>query len=332
MSEIKITKILNKVEDYQETIFAILSFAHLLRWDDTNNKYLPDSYYFIGRKMSTSKLNKHSPNDKVTPDLTVQLNDSYGVLAEAKKSFPNNQDLWINSLQQLEKYDDDLIGWKTPNEIIKTSDIILLTHFMRVVKVSDYVKNKITEGKFEITRNFAIIGFIKAVEAKNFMYFDKGYGNLTDKDLDERLRNRIGIPIEVVEPLYRIKFYDTEPPLPLTMQILWDFIFTQIPKQKSFMASKGRKIIPIRINVHNVTILVREQFGPPSNNDVRQSKFPKTKWIRKALEKFVELKLAEKVKHSREDYIIRFKRIKEPLKFFVESAVEGKVKRIDDFI
>lgn len=332
MSEIKITKILNKVEDYQETIFAILSFAHLLRWDDANNSFLSDSHYFIGRKMNTSNSNKHSPNDKITPDLTVQLKSTYGILAEAKKSFPNNQDLWIDTLQQLEKYDDDLKGWKTTNETIETTDIVLLTHFMRVPRVSDYITNKITEGGFEIIRNFSVIGFIKAEERKSFMYFEKGYGNLTPEDLNERLRNRLGVPIEVVEPLYRIKFYDTEPPLPLTMQVLWDFVFTQIPNRKSFMDSKGRKIILIRINLHNLTKLVREQFGPPSNNDARQSKFPKTKWIRKALEKFVELKLAEKAKNSNDDYIIRFKRIKGPLQFFAESIVKGKTIKIDDFI
>ncbi len=332
MPEVSIKSILNKVEDYQETIFAILSFAHLLRWDDSSKRFFPKSYYFIGRKMNTSNSNKHTIISTVTPDLTIQINDSYGILSEVKKSFPNNQDLWINDLKQIEKYDDDLVGWKTSSETIKTSDLVLLTHFMRVVQVGDYIQDKITNGEFNVIKNFAVIGFIKAEEAKMFMYFEKGYGKLTLNRLNERLRNRVGVPLEVVEPLYRIKFYDAEPPLSLTMQVLWDHVFSQIPNQNSFMNSKGKRIISIKINVHNLTNLVREQFGPPSNGDSRQPQFPKTKWIKKALEKFVEIKLANHVQNSEDDYIIRFKRIKEPLKFFAESGIKRKPKTLNDFL
>ena len=117
-------------DNYEQTVIAIISFAHLMRYDDSKKEFLPDSLFFIGRKMDTSPKNRINPKKNVTPDLILQLNPNYGIVGEVKKSLPQNQEFWKKYFTQLQKYDDDLKGWKTPNEKIKNIDLVFITDYL----------------------------------------------------------------------------------------------------------------------------------------------------------------------------------------------------------
>ena len=123
-----IKRIEEKVDDYNQTLEALVGFSHVLRWDDQKEDFKPNSYRFIARRMDTSEVIRIVPKIVVTPDLVIQLDENYGIVSEVKKSFPRDKELWIGNFNQIQKYDDDLKGWKTSTEKIKNIDIILLTH------------------------------------------------------------------------------------------------------------------------------------------------------------------------------------------------------------
>ena len=169
-------KILEEIDNYRQTLEAIVSFSHVLRWDDNNKALKPNSYTFIARKMNTSEENRANPNNEVNPDLIVQLNENYGIVVEVKKSFSKNKDYWEKNFSQLVKYDDKLKGWKTKNEYIDTSDIVLLTHYKIKVDVKDYIEKRISENDLVFNRNFSAISFIRSQGIKMFLALEKFYG------------------------------------------------------------------------------------------------------------------------------------------------------------
>lgn len=314
-----------EVDDYEETISAIVSFCHFVRWDKHKQDFKKGSYFFIGRKMDETSKNQ------ITPDFVIQFNETYGIVGEAKKSFSRNDKFWIKDFEQLQKYDTALKGWKTHDEFIKTSDIVLLTHYSRKVDVTDYLQEKISKGAISFNNNFVVIAFSRIDQSKTFIYLEKAFGNLSDKTMDDKIRKIVKIPLDRILPFYNIRFYDAKPPLPLTMSILWNNMFNQIPPVEQFMDSDGRKQIKIEVNVDDLTEKMRHQFAVPQNNDHRLPEIPKTSWIRESMEMFLKLKYVTKKIGSNDDYIVKYKSMKEPLETFASKIAEDQQRTLNQY-
>lgn len=341
MSEIEIEeavkKILEKVDNYNQTLEALVGFSHVLRWNDEKEEFKPNSYSFIARRMTTSDENRISPEIEVTPDLIVQLDENYGIISEVKKSFPKDKELWITKFVQIQKYDDELTGWKTSTEKITNFDITLLTHYKIKVDISDYLIEKVSNETLVFNRKFSAVAFHRTQEANVFLNFEKFYGNLSDPVINERLRRIIGIPLNKIIPLSNIKFYDDKPELSYTMEILWNKIFSQYPKMEEFMESGGIKIINIEVNIDELTQKLREQFTDYFGGDPRQPELPKTRWVREALEMLEKLNYAKKSDNNDKEYTVKYKSIKNTLRRFSLEIQETlnekhKIKTLDNFV
>jgi len=321
--EEQVNKTLEKIDNYRQTLEAIISFSHVLRWDDDKKEFKPNSYGFIARQMDTSENNRINPKNEIFPDLIVQLDENYGIVGEVKKSFPQNKNHWKNDFNQLQKYDDDLKGWKTPREYIKTSDIILLTHYKIKVDVSDYLEEKISNNDLFFNKNFSAIAFSRVQEMKTILTLEKFYGKLFDTVLDERFRRIVRVPLNKVIPLSDIKFYDDKPELSYMMEILWNKIFSQYPKMEEFMESGGIKIMNIEVNIDDLTQKLRSQFTDYIEGDTRQPELPKTKWVKKAMDMFVNLKYAKIDNLAENRYIVKYKSIKNTIEKFTREIIES---------
>ena len=75
---------------------------------------------------------KKSPN--LTPDCVVQVTPQYGIVAEMKKHYPNDD---LRPLEQIKKYDRELFGWWTPSGQIDSHDLVLLTHYFSSTNAQD---------------------------------------------------------------------------------------------------------------------------------------------------------------------------------------------------
>ncbi|KKN06621.1 hypothetical protein LCGC14_1075390 [marine sediment metagenome] len=335
--ELLVNKTLEKIDNYRQTLEAIISFSHVLKWDDENKEFKPNSYSFIARQMDTSKNNRIKPNIEINPDLIVQLDENYGIVGEVKKSFPQNKGYWKSNFNQIQKYDDDLKGWLTPSEYIKTADIVLLTHYKIKVDVADYLEAEIYNKNLVFNKNFSAIAFSRVQEMKTILTLEKFYGRLFDKELDERFRRIVRVPLDKVIPLSDIKFYDDKPELSYMMEILWNKIFSQYPKMEEFMESGGIKIINIEVNVDKLTQELRIQFTDSIESDTRQPELPKAKWVKEAMDMFVKLNYAKIENLAEDKYTVKFKSIKNTIEKFTKEIIEsqnqkGKKGNLNNFL
>ncbi len=337
--EERLYDLLDKINNYEQTINAIICFSHVLRWEEVDGErsFRPNSYYSIGRRMDTSPSNRINPENKVTPDLIVELNENYGIVCEVKKSLPRNRAYWNKTINQLIKYDDDLKGWITENEYIQRSDVVFLIHNDIKVFVFDYLNNRININRdLNFNRSFATIAFYRVDQRKTWINFEKGFGNLSDRNLDEKFRLIWKVPLEEVRPLNPTKFYDAKPEVSYTMSILWIDTFSQYPRQEEFMEAEGRKIITIRINIEELVNRMKNQFFPSLiENDPRQQKVPKSRWVKEAMKMFVRLNYAYKEQDLEDVYIVKYKRIVKPLETFTREVLEVPrmgIRRLNDFI
>ena len=84
-------KLHNKIDDYKQTIQAMVGFLNFYRYDDESRKMRDNIKIFQGRNLTPS-LNKSTNEngdkiDYVTPDLGILLASNNGVLGEVKKVF-----------------------------------------------------------------------------------------------------------------------------------------------------------------------------------------------------------------------------------------------------
>src|SRR3972149_8100152 len=99
------------IDDYVETIHAMIGFIIFYLYDKKSTKDKDDVLIFQGRRLRTSQtktININNTLSFVTPDIGILLPSKNGVIGEVKMSFPQNQDYWMDTFEQLIKYDDDL--------------------------------------------------------------------------------------------------------------------------------------------------------------------------------------------------------------------------------
>src|SRR5882672_8583229 len=130
MTAVGIAPILAAIDDYENTAFAMLGLANLYRFDDQARSFREHVRFYQGRRFTTSPANRRSPSTDVTPDLAIVVNEDSACVAEVKMSLPGDRSLWSKTIEQIERYDDDLLGWPGSGRV-DTHDVMLVVHQMR---------------------------------------------------------------------------------------------------------------------------------------------------------------------------------------------------------
>ncbi|MGA8409462.1 MAG: hypothetical protein WB680_19985 [Candidatus Acidiferrales bacterium] len=269
--------------------------------------------------MTTSQSNRVSPGTVVTPDCVIQMDDTNGLVAEAKLGLPKDDRIWDEHIQQLEKYDDELVGWWTLNEQLATHDLVALVPLSRAVRFADHLERGINKGKWRFDRKIAVVGFFKTSGVKDFLSLKRERGALSIADLDDRLRETKQIDIALLILYYQDrKFVDHMPPLPYTLQIIWDHLFTRYAGEVN--EERQGDGIALQVSVSQVTRDLQDYFGFKSDGS-RSPEIPRSNWVRKALDTLVLLKLATRVNEGK--YSVRYKRSRgDTLKKFGKMCFE----------
>lgn len=273
------------------------------RWDATNREFRVDVKFEIGRRLTTTAHNKVSPDTDVTPDCTIQMGQTWGIVAEAKLGLPKDVSLWEESFTQLLKYDDSLLGWWTVTQQIETHDIVALVPLERAVSFSDRLEAWQVENNRTFQRNVAVIGFFKKSGVKDFMALMKHSGALTNGDLDQRLREVKLIAFDILITKYRDrKFVDHMPPLPYLLHIMWDHLFTRYAAD---VEDEKGGVNPLEVTVERITEDLQEYFGFKSSGP-RSPGIPPPRWVIKALNALVSSKMATRIDEGK--YLVVYKR------------------------
>jgi hypothetical protein len=321
-----------KVNDYEQTVNAMLSFAAFVIHDGTSQR--PDSEFGIGRRMTSSSENRISPNSNITPDLVAQKSYKYGIVAEVKKSLDQNESNWIKHIKQLRKYDDNLNGWWTEDERIDHSNTLILIHQSRGRPFTRVMKHQKEIDPDAVGPNTCIVEFNYSGEAVDYYFFRLEFGNIPDAELGQRLEDGINIPLDDVRMSFpNIQYYDSKPPPSLLLSRLWTDIFPSRMEDGKY--DEKMKSINIEVSVADVTDELQKAFGSKAlKQDERSGEFPKYKWTKEAFERLIRYKLAVPISVENDTYTVFYRAFRnDVLDHFIKlelalARANGKTDRV----
>jgi len=303
----EVRQALDEVEDYRQTVKALLAFAAFVVHD--GNSHRRGSHFAFGRRMVTSTTNRVSPGTQVTPDLVAQKSPDFGIVAEAKKSLPLDQARWRVYLEQLRKYDDELHGWWTHSAKIPVADSALLIHISRSRPFRRFVEQLAAEEGEENTigANTSLIEFNSSEETASYFFFRLEHGAIRDDELNQRLGDGVSVPLDkILQSFPTVKYYDTEPPMALLLSELWMDTFPAMLEEAEY--DEQHTVFNLSATVEEVTRELQAAYGSGSlEHDERSVEFPQQKWIRRAFEKLVELRMATPPTEKGGAYRVLFK-------------------------
>jgi hypothetical protein len=323
-------KFQEQIDDYKDSICAIIGFVNLFRFDDKTKRMKKDIKVSQGRRMKTSSTNSISPNGEVTPDLCIHDPSNKGVVGEVKKSFPANQEHWKDDFSQLMSYDDDFLNWLTTSGKIDDHEIVLLPEQSRTRAVKKYFEDR-KDKEIKFTKNFIIVEFNRNDQAKSFFFFRKEYGTFSYfKDVDARLEQGVQVPLDKLMLSYeKIKLYDSKPPLPYLLHLIWEnVIMLRASDNEGFSALRKNSKMPIDITVDQIVDELHENYSFKSlnaDNGSHQPKVPIKSWIKEAVNALISFKLAEWKNEPNGECTIYFKKFGDTLKTFIDLCTENKI-------
>ncbi len=304
------------INTYNDTVDALICLGHVLTWDDNTGAYRPNAVFALGRRVDTSEANRVVPKSVVTPDLITVIAPNYGLLAEAKPSFHGTVAEREDDLRQVMKYDDDLIGWPTPNEKIANTDVVLLVHYSRKGDAQDILEGATQSGAFRMSRNFSAMSFTRSTQVQEFMSLEHFWGKLTEAAIQRRFRPLL-VPLERVRPLYPAMMYDDPPPPPLLMQLAWDNVFNRLISIEDYQSAK--RVFEIQCSVEQVRDLLAEACGPP-RIDSRQPQIPRMDWVKEMFDLLTKMELAKPLGRNTSEYKVFYR--KKKLAYFVDKYLK----------
>jgi hypothetical protein len=290
MSEVTKT-IKNKIDNYEQTIIAIIGFMNFYRYDSDNKPVK----LFQGRKLSPSK---ESDTEFLTPDIGILQPDNSGVLGEVKHCFPKEQEYWIKAFEQLMKYDDDLTGWPNTEGKVNNHDLVLLTHQTRARAVNNYYQEKVKTDEIHFSNPFCMVEYNRQSGNQEFYFFRIEEGFLTDQKINGKLQNGVAVPMSVfIQNYAAIKFYDDKPELPYLMFLIWVYVvLVKASENEKFKNLTKNQKLDIELSVDEIVEALRNGYSFQlinSDDTERQPQIPKKSWVKEACNKFVEWGEAE---------------------------------------
>ncbi|MBU0765903.1 MAG: hypothetical protein KJ607_13845 [Bacteroidetes bacterium] len=310
-----------EINNYHDTINAIVGFMNIYRYNDREKELRKDVYVFQGRKFDVPEVEEV---DFVTPDIAINLPTGAGIVGEVKHTFPKNEKYWISTFEQLLKYDNNLIGWFTDDEKIDLHDIVLLCHTSRSRKVKKFYEERSTEEiKFE--RPFVIIEYFEFEQNKRFIQFRKEHGNLSDSEVNERLEFGIPIPMDKLIDIYStIKLYDSEPPIAYLLYLIWiHIIIDKAVENPKFRKLRINQTLEVTVDIEEIINKLNERFSfsPIHEKSInRQPQIPKKEWITRACNKFVTIGEAKWSDDKKNSLLFFFRKYNDIFDYFIERC------------
>jgi len=320
----------NQIEDYKDTVFAIIGFLNFYRYDDARGELRDDVIVFQGRRLTPSPdravTEKGNRVKHVTPDLGVLHTVGRHVLGDVKKSFPADTRLWIDDFQQLMSYDDDLRGWPCASERVETHDIVLLTHQTRAVRVRDELLRLFEAGKVSFQRPFAIVQFNHGQNADDHYFFQKVYGQLSDQTLDALLYEGRAVMMYVfVREYSTVKLYDAAPPPAYLAWLIWEeLIGPRAAEHSKYPKLRKNQKIQMDISVDEIATELQDGFSFKQlhgDRSERQPTVPRKQWCVDACDVLVDCDLAEWVNKDKKDTIrINWRRLDSSYEYILDRS------------
>lgn len=302
-----------EVDKYYQTVLLTLGLKDHF---DINGK----SCHFVSVEPRFFNI---QTSEEVRPDLVLQYDAKHGILCEIKTSLPFSEGYLLSSLKQVEKYSRDVVGWDTPDRRVNDHDIILFCHAIDSDRVVGKVQEWLNLSILRVTKKLCICEWSMIASpktGKEVILVRQRFGTTGNDELNQMLRNNILIDTETMGIKYeKCKFTRKEPPVEYLMQELWLNVFPEI----------NVKVEDFETSVDEVLRIAYEYYIPWSNIEGEYSQIRK-RWVKKALDIFSEIGLAQSVSSNSERFkIFRGKQIqRDILEYFIEAHCRLFIGRI----
>jgi hypothetical protein len=310
------------VDDYLASVYGLQALILSALWDESIR-----SLRASGRSSTHRSMTPSDPagSSDLTPDAVIQVDDTYGIVAEMKKHFAAGK---LEHFEQVKTYDSNLIGWWTPDERIQAYDLVLMTHYFSKADAADTYSAWRKTGR-DFSRPFAIISFTHSEQASLYFALERVEGKLSDHAHDESLRKVKRIPGAIAKELIysKYKFYDAEPPESLTMLMILTYVVPAIPPEEEFDRVTGKKGMRVEVTIERVLEELRKYC--PGQSDRRDKSLPRREWVDRALGWLVKLELCAKVDTSPPRYVfpVSPNRKRDVLEYISERIVRHERKK-----
>ena len=327
-------EIYNEIDDYTDSVYAILGFCNLWSYDKQTGTNKPNVKVFQGRRLTPpTSLNLTETTTAVTPDLGIVVDDKDAILGEIKKNFPkdDSNDRQKEIFEQLKQYDQQLSGWPTPTEAVNSHELTLLVHQMTSAYANDYFS--IHKQAINFNRPFCIVSFNRVDQGDHYFFFQLVSGNpgCSMKINEPRLHYGIPIPMHALLIAYsKSKIYDAMPPLAYLLNLIWENVFTPIAAENpKFQQLKTNSKLDIQVKVDAIVKVLQDSFsfqcwhkGYPD----RQPLIPKREWIEKACQFFVDSQVGGWLDYN-EELQVHYRKLDKTLDHFIRLVSESLAKK-----
>ena len=320
----------DRIDDYTDTIFAMVGFANFYRFDDETRQMKDEVIVFQGRRLTPSPeratTDRGDKRGDVTPDLGIWYRSNRGVLGDAKQSFPENRDFWVGDFEQLMAYDDDLTGWPCDGERVDQHDVVLLVHQSRAVAVGDYYEQHQATGRISFARPFSIISYNRSNQRAPYFFFEKRVGTLSEGALDGRLHEGVSVPMAGLRDAYStVKLWDSKPPVPYIAQLIWEHVvFRRASEDARFAKLRKDQKLEVPLAVDEIVEELNRGFSfrtlcpnPSEHGTPREPHVPRRKWCLEACNALVDGGCAKWASDSREDVVVYFRKVEDVLEYML---------------
>jgi hypothetical protein len=197
---------------------------------------------------------------------------------------------------------------------------LLLCHALDSDRVIRGIQGWLNDGTLKVSKKLCVCEWSTITSTKSVtdvILVKQRFGSTNCDELDDILQENIVIDIQKILVEYeKSKFTRKEPPVEYTMQELWLNAFTINPENKDFETT-----------IDEVLKTIIEYYVPWSNVEGEYSQVRRN-WVRKAMEGFCSIGLAERNESEPDKFrIFRGKQIKKDiLDYMVEGLCSQTVK------
>jgi len=327
--EQRINKIKIAVDDYNDTIHAIIGFVNLYLLDDKTYQPRLNVKGFQGRRLTplpaSKQPTKRSVERDVCPDLGIVIEGNRGILGEVKKNFPEEVERAEKEFTQLKKYDQELMGWPVVNQQVQSHEIVLLVHLTTSVYAEEFYKEGLPKTGIIFQRPFSIVEFGRVPQKDEFFFLRTVLGEPTEIGDKKGLKYGVKVPMRVLLHDYaKVKLYDAEPPIPYLVELIWVNVVLPIASESpKFEHLRRKQKFEVTITIEDIVERLDEGFSFHFwhwQNPDRQPRIPHAEWVREACQSLIESGEAEWVEGSEESQLLIFYQIYDDVKKHFELS------------
>lgn len=257
-----------------------------------------------------------------TPEFTVYFNDEYGIVFEVKRTFPRGEEAFEKELNQLKKYSNFDLSFKTPNSRKKPDkyDIVLLTGHIASMNTAKRIQDRLDSGEIQLDSNLVLIEYMYPREDVELGYQFRRIPileqNFRDDCLSEKYslskkmklknpKNNIFVSLnDFIDYKARgVLCNDKPPPLYLACY-LWHKVFypeyLSKSQKKYWQRGNINKIFKIKPHLGKLKNLVNNKYIPGGGVSIG--------WLKKTFKFLKEAKLA--VKENKRTYTVKYRNLR----------------------